>query len=139
MPGKAGATDGSAFRDRGIGGTRDDDTVHAMTAIGTEHARDDTHVDAAPVRIALDPEDLASLDVLPRQIARLVDAVNASEWVVDVRRCGAVLQVRAVEYANDGLWMPHVWRDVPDGATVMFIAGRGIEVRAPGSGRKATG
>ena len=107
-----------------------------MTAPGPE-TRHDARVDAAPVRIALDPVEIASLDVLPRQIARLVDAVNASEWVVDARRCGTQLQVRAVEYANDGLWMPHVWRDVPDGATVLFIAGRGIEVRAPGNGRHA--
>jgi hypothetical protein len=109
-----------------------------MTAPGPE-TRHDAHVDAAPVRIALDAGEIASLDVLPRQIARLVDAVNASEWVVDARRCGAVVQVRAVEYANDGLWMPHVWRDVPDGATVLFVAGRGIEVHAAGNGRRATG
>ena len=108
-----------------------------MTAIGPD-SKHGAHVDVAPVRISLDPGEIASLDVLPRQIARLVDAVNASEWVVDARRCGAIVQVRAVEYANDGLWMPHVWRDVPDGATVLFIAGRGIEVRAAGNGRHAT-
>lgn len=109
-----------------------------MTAIGPDR-RHDAQAEAAPVRIALDPREIATLDVLPRQIARLVDAVNASEWVVDARRCGAVVQVRAVEYANDGLWMPHVWRDVPDGATVLFIAGRGIEVRAAGNGRNVNG
>jgi hypothetical protein len=74
-------------------------------------------------------EERAELDVLPRQIARFVDPSTGSEWVVDARRCGAMVQVRAVEYASDGSWMPHVWRDVPDGATVWFIEGHGIEVR----------
>lgn len=108
-----------------------------MNARGPD-ARYAAHIDGAPVRIALDPHEIATLDVLPRQIARLVDAANASEWVVDARRFGAIVQVRAVEYANDGLWMPHVWRDVPDGATVLFIAGRGIEIRAAGNGRNAS-
>ena len=85
----------------------------------------------AVVRIELSAREIATLDVLPRQIARLVDPVTSSEWVVDARRCGAQVQVRAVEYASDGLWMPHVWRDVPEGASVHFIEGRGLEVRTP--------
>ena len=83
----------------------------------------------AVVRIELSGSDLAALDALPRQIARLVDPRTASEWVIDARRCGAQVQVRAVEYASDGLWMPHVWREVPAGASVHFIEGRGLEIR----------
>jgi len=83
-----------------------------------------------PIQIDVHAEGLARGDGTPRQIARLFDAMSGSEWVVDARIWGSHLQVRAVEYASDGLWMPHVWRDVPQGSAVYFIDGRGIEVRA---------
>ena len=86
-----------------------------------------------PRPIEWSPELRAQLDVLPRQVARFVDPVSASEWVVDARLCGAHVQVRAVEYASDGSWMPHVWRQVPEGASVWFVAGHGVEVRGGGS------
>lgn len=89
-----------------------------------------------PIRIDVSAGDCARGDVTPRQIARLFDASSGSEWVIDARMWGARLQVRAVEYASDGLWMPHVWRDVPEGSAVYFIDGHGIEVR-PGATRRA--
>jgi len=109
--------------------------VYTVTDYRGETASEPVQARGAPVRIELAPHEIDDLDVLPRQIARLVDPHSGSEWVVDARRCGTHLQVRAVEYASDGLWMPHVWREVPDGAQVYFIEGRGIEVRTATTGR----
>jgi hypothetical protein len=83
-----------------------------------------------PLRLEVDMTEFVTADVWPRQIARIADPVTRNEWVVDLRRFGAGLQVRAVEYAPDGLWMPQVWRDVPRGAEVWFALPHGLVVRA---------
>ena len=84
-----------------------------------------------PVRLDVELTEFMTADVWPRQIARIADPVTRNEWVVDLRRFGAGLQIRAVEYAPDGLWMPQVWRDVPRGAEVWFTLPHGLVVNAP--------
>ncbi|HVF34629.1 MAG TPA: hypothetical protein VND91_04840 [Candidatus Saccharimonadia bacterium] len=109
--------------------TRKDAPVQVSThtgAVARDRRREGPGV---PIRIDALADDGLSNDLMPRQIARLFDAIAGSEWVIDARWSRSRLQVRAVEYASDGMWMPHVWRDVPEGSTVYFIEGRGIEVR----------
>lgn len=82
-----------------------------------------------PLKLEIDEGEWLAADAWPRQIARVVDAGARSEWVVDLRRFGDRLQIRAVEYAADGMWMPHVWRDLPRGAAVFFRPGEGLSIR----------
>jgi hypothetical protein len=82
-----------------------------------------------PLRLDVELAEFVTADVWPRQIARIADPVTRNEWVVDLRRFGAGLQIRAVEYAPDGLWMPQVWRDVPRGAEVWFALPQGLVVK----------
>ena len=86
----------------------------------------------APIRLDIDESEWIKADAWPRQIARVVDASARSEWVIDLRRFGDRLQIRAVEYAVDGMWMPHVWRDLPRGAAVFFQPGEGLVIRHEG-------
>lgn len=114
--------------------TDEDGNVQGSTQAGTGGLRERRRGGAGglPVRVDVRAAHIARGDVTPRQIARLYDAIGGSEWVIDARWGGQHLQVRAVEYASDGMWMPHVWRDVPEGSAVYFVEGRGIEVR-PGA------
>lgn len=91
--------------------------------------RSELHPEGVPLRLEFAEADWLASDGYPRQVARIQDPVTRSEWVMDMRRFGDQVQIRSVEYSADGMWMPHVWVELPRGAEVWFVLPNGLDIR----------